>query len=202
VGTQAESRVLALTVEGDLDEGVASRLAADAGFVPGAIYGKKGKQFVRAKIGSYNSAARYRPWFVLVDLDLGDCAPALVSDWLPAPAPLMLLRVAVREVESWLLADRETIAGFLGVRLAAVPLDPESLPDPKRTLVELARRSRRRALVEDLVPREAGGRVVGPAYSSRLREYVESAWRPDVAASHAPSLERCMRRLRELRGRP
>jgi hypothetical protein len=49
-----------------------------------------------------------------------------------------------------------------------------------------------------MVPREAAGRPVGPAYTSRLIEYIEAHWRPDVAAQHAASLERalaCLKRL-------
>ena len=35
----------------------------------------------------------------------------------------MQFRVAVREVEAWLLADRETFADFLGVRAKRINLE-------------------------------------------------------------------------------
>jgi hypothetical protein len=35
-----------------------------------------------------------------------------IADWLPQPAQLMCFRVAVRELESWLLADAEALAAF------------------------------------------------------------------------------------------
>lgn len=55
----------------------------------------------------------------------------------------MCFRIAVREVEAWLLADAEQAAGFLAVPLARIPAEPETLPDPKATLIALAGRSRK-----------------------------------------------------------
>ncbi|MEI6449145.1 MAG: hypothetical protein WCP98_04245, partial [Actinomycetes bacterium] len=66
----------------------------------------------------------HTPWIVIVDLDSeADCAPQLVSDWLPESADLMHLRVAVHAVESWLLADAQRISKreFLGVPLTIMP---------------------------------------------------------------------------------
>lgn len=136
---------------------------------------------------------------MLVDLDRdAECAPPLVAEWLPAPAPLMRFRVAVRAVEAWLLADRETIAAFLRVSLSRIPDDTDALPDPKRYLVSLARGSRRRDIREDMVPRDGSGRSVGRAYSSRLVEFVDQMWRPDEAARHSESLRHCWQRIAEL----
>jgi len=48
-----------------------------------------------------------------------------------------------------------------------------------------------------VVPRPESGRSEGPAYTSRLIEYAQGTWRPDVAAQHADSLARLCRRLAE-----
>lgn len=189
-------------VEGLVDEAVVERLVEDVGAFPGPVHGKNGKPRLRARINGYNDAARFSPWIVLVDLDQeADCAPPLVRAWLPAPAPQMCFRVAVREVEAWLLADRARIARFLSVRAADVSGDPEALPDPKLALVDLARRSRRREIREDMVPRPGSGRAVGPVYTSRLIEFVtdrQRGWRPSIAARSADSLARCIQRLRSM----
>lgn len=71
---------------------------------------------------------------------------------------MMGFRIAVRAAEAWILADRGRVAEWLGVPAARVPHDPDSLDDPKPTLVDLARRSRRSRMRRDLVPREASGR--------------------------------------------
>ena len=190
-------------VEGLLDEVVLYRLAEHAGISLGAVFGGNGKTHLRDSIAGYNQAARFSPWIVLVDLDHDECAPSLCARWLPTPAEHMCLRVAVREIESWLLADRTGIAAFLGVPASRVPSVVDDLDDPKQTLVDLARRSRRRAIREDMAPRHGSGLSIGPAYTSRMMEFVgvegPNRWRPDVAAQTSPSLSRCMKALEQLR---
>lgn len=186
-------------VEGLVDEAVLRSLVREAGAKPGTIHGKNGKAHLHNRLGGYNQAARHLPWVVLVDLDHDeDCAPPLVISWIPKPAPLMRFRVAVREVEAWLLADKERLARFLSVAVTKVPRSPDAVDDPKQTMVNLARQSRRRDIREDMVPRPASGRYVGPAYASRLIEFVESSWRPAIAAGNSDSLRRCRQRLGEL----
>ena len=186
-------------VEGPTDEAVLRRLLAECGLPEPTVYGKQGKAAIHKRIHGYNAAAKQTPWIVMIDLDSdADCAPELVSDWLPSPAPLMHLRVAVHEVESWLLADTERIGKFLGVPLSRVPANPDAVPNPKLTLINLARRSRSRAVREDMTPRPKSGRTVGPAYVSRLIEFATDAtagWRPEVAVKESPSLQGCMNRL-------
>ena len=53
----------------------------------------------------------------------------------------------------------------------------------------------------DMVPRPESGRQVGPAYTSRLIEYTQGPWRPNVATQHADSLQRLCKRLAELMDR-
>jgi len=191
--------VISAAVEGIVDEAVVRKLIAHAGATPGDVYGRQGKSFLRHRIAGYNNAAQRMPWIVLVDLDRdSDCAPPLCNAWLPQPAPHLCFRVAVREVEAWLLADAERLASFLSMARSRLPSDPELLGDPKATMVKLARASRRRDIREDMVPRPGSRRQVGPAYSSRLIEFASAHWRPEVAAGQADSLKRAMRSLKRL----
>lgn len=196
-------------VEGDLDEAVLRRLAEHVGASLGAVHGRKGKASLLHSIGGYNNAARYVPWAILVDLDRDcDCAPPCIQRWLPNPSRFMCFRIAVRAIESWLLADRERIAAWLKVRVARVPLNPDALdmnPDaldnPKRALVDLARRSSSRTVRDALVPREGSGRSVGLLYTARMTEFVLSnngGWRPGCAQRHSQSLSRCLGSLHRL----
>ena len=108
--------------------------------------------------------------------------------------------LAVRAVEAWLLADTERIAAFLRIARGRVPGDPETLDNPKATMVALTRASRRKDVREDMVPRDGSGRPIGPAYSSRLIEFISYSWRPEVAAERADSLRRaidCLKCLAE-----
>lgn len=193
--------LISAAVEGDTDEAVVRRLIDSIGAKVGRVFGRKGKPHLRQGIQGYNNAARHLPWLVLVDLDHdADCAPPLRHQWLPNPSPLLCFRVAVRAVEAWLLADAEAVSGFLDVVPNRIPNNPEGLDDPKAAMVNLARLSRRSAVRADMVPRPGSGRQVGPAYTSRMIEFVQSHWRPDVAARHADSLRRtidCLRRIRD-----
>jgi hypothetical protein len=188
--------MISAAVEGLVDEAVLRCLIQRAGGTLTQVHGKRGKQHLRRQINGYNGAAGISPWVILVDLDAdADCAPPLRAAWLPHPAPMMCLRVAVRAVEAWLLADQARLARFLGVAAVRIPVGPEAVIDPKRALVEIARHSRRRDIREDMVPRAGSGRSVGPAYASRLIEFVQAHWRPEVAAQSSDSLRRCCERL-------
>jgi len=194
-----EPVVISAAVEGMVDEAVVRKLILEAGGYPGSVYGKNGKALLRRQFSGYNNAARHWPWIVLVDLDRdGECTPPLREDWVSDPAPYLCFRVAVREVEAWLMADAESLAGFLSVAPSRIPGDPEQLQDPKTEMVNLARHSRRRAIREDMVPRSRSGRAIGPAYASRLVEYVATLWRPEVAKERADSLGRAIRCLQRI----
>jgi hypothetical protein len=185
-----------------LDEAVLRRLIALCGATVGTIYGRNGKTHLQQRIAGYNRAAQHSPWVVLVDLDEdAACAPLLRTDWLPQPASQLCFQVAVRQVEAWLLADRQRLSRFLSVEVARLPCTPEAVLNPKQLVVELAGRSRSRAIREDMLPRPGSGHRVGPAYASRLIEFVDDTdrgWRPDVAANVSDSLARCLRCLRRL----
>lgn len=184
-------------VEGDLDEVVFERLVALVGATPGNVYGRRGKRSLLAKVRGYNQAAQRSPWMVIVDMDREfPCATPFLTRWLPDRAQYMCIRIAIQEIEAWLLADRARIARFLGVAGSLVPRAPESLPDPKQTIVRLARRSRSRLIREGVVPRPGSGRDVGPAYTAELSRYVEKEWRPAEASQKAPSLRRAIECLR------
>ena len=186
-------------VEGLVDETVVRKLILHVGALPGPVHGKEGKARIKARLRSYNEAARVTPWLVLVDLNGDfDCAPMLRQSWLQSPRSGMCFRIAVRETEAWLLADRERFARFMGVSVDRVPPSPENVRDPKSLIVQLARSSSRREIRTGLVPRVNSGRTVGAAYTSYMIDFVEAHWRPGIAAKRATSLGGCLKRLAEL----
>ena len=194
-----------LLVEGAVDEVVVRRVLGHVGLTCAAVYGKRGKADLRARLPNYNQAARFAPWLVVIDLDQdAECAPPFVHKLLPHPAAGMQLRVAVRAVEAWLMADAERLAAFLGIPAARVPKNPDAELAPKIALVNLARQSRRKMIREDMTPREGSGRSVGPGYPGRLIEFVAATkqpWRPEVALQHSDSLRRCVQALTRLEER-
>jgi hypothetical protein len=186
--------VLSAAVEGIVDQAVVQKLGEELGLSIYGFYGLKGKPFLKERINAFNNAARFNPWMVLIDLDASECAARLRSDWLAAPSRLMRFRIAVRAIEAWLMADMDTLSDLLHVRRSLIPVNPDIVEDPKRQLVNLARRSARTEVRKDMVPRTGSGNSVGPAYSSRLIEYISDqsrGWRPKEAVRVSDSLRRC-----------
>ena len=75
------------------------------------------------------------------------------------------------------------------------------LDDPKQVMVNLARKSRKRDIRDDMIPREGSGHEVGQLYNSRLVEFILNYWSPDEAVKRSDSLYRCISRLRELKAK-
>ncbi len=163
-------------------------------------YNSGGYGWIKRRIGGFNHAAKGMPYFVLTDLDRSECAPVLIRGWLGVPRhPNLLFRVAVREVESWLLGCRESFAAFLGVLSDRIPANVDEIQNPKEFVVSLARRSRRKDLRMDLVPQEGSTARVGPNYNGRLLYFVERHWEPAVAGQNSPSLRRTIEALETFR---
>lgn len=187
---------VSFAVEGIVDQAVVLKLFQASGVRPGTPYVCDGIGNLKLRLAGFNAGARHAPWFVLCDLDRRECAPALRTYFLgETQAGGMQLRVAVRAVEAWLMADRRSFANFLGVRTERIPRDPERVDDPKRAVVDLSRESARRAVREGLVPSETSGRRIGPAYTEEVIRYVRDRWSPGrgraASASLARALERC-----------
>lgn len=189
-------------VEGSVDEEILRKLILWVGAESGDIYEQGGKAKLIPKITAYNYAAAYIPWAILIDLDNDQpCAPSFVAHHLPNPANLMCFRVVVREIESWLMADAEHLAKFLKVSVGKISKTPDALPDPKQAMVNLAQQSNSNDIRQDMVPKPKSGRKTGPAYASRMIEFLNHPkyeWRPDVATQNSDSLARCIKCLSNL----
>ncbi|MGE0080730.1 MAG: hypothetical protein AB7U81_05480 [Thiohalomonadaceae bacterium] len=189
-----------LATEDALSEKTAERLVVEPGGlcissrIPGGGYGG-----LKRKLPGLLRTAEHIPVLLLTDLDKVHCAPTLINQWTSnRPLPnKMLLRVAVREVEAWLLADAHAMSQFLRVSEARFPRNPDDEIDPKRTLLELAKKAPRRIRDELLKPPYAIA-AQGLGYNEVLGRFVGTEWSPERAAQRSPSLARTRRRIREL----
>ena len=190
-------RSVILAVEDMLSEVVCTRILNRFGINISQQLGLKGKGYLQQKVRSLNQLAKAYPVFVLADLDTPkQCPPQLIQSWIKEKQNAeFFLRVAVMEVESWILADRRGIANFLSIPLNRIPSDTDSIPQPKEFLVSLARRSRKNRLREDLVPAKSATSIVGPGYNSRIGDFVRTCWNLEHAADVSTSLRRTMERL-------
>jgi hypothetical protein len=160
-----------------------------------------GCSYIKKKIIGFNNGAKVIPYFVLTDLDENECAPALIREWLPnGKHPNLFFRVAVREVEAWLMADRSSFANFLGIEPKIIPLDIDrQIPDPKKFLLDLTRRSRRKDLQIDLLPKKGSTARVGPNYNRALISFLNEHWQLKEAIKYSDSLKRMYRSLRNFK---
>jgi hypothetical protein len=191
-----------IAAEDALSEAVIRKIVSTSGrrFLIGASFVRGGYGYLKNKIGGFNNAAKAAPFFVLTDLDQAECAPILMRSWLTVPQhPNLLFRVAVKEVESWLMADRSSFSAYLKIDVRKVPHNPDSVDDPKRLLLDLTRTSPRKDIRNDIVPPQGSQRKLGPNYNARLIAFVFEHWEPERAQSNSESLERTIRQIKHFR---
>ena len=188
-----------LAVEDALTEAVLRRILARCGdrYAVGAVFRRGGNGYLRTHVQGWNKAAKGRPFLLVTDLDAVTCPSMLIQEWLSGSPKHhnLLFRVAVREIDAWLLADRKGLSSHLAVKPELVPSSPEDLTDPKKTLIELAGKSRRREVRDDLVPQKNSTAKQGPGYNESLCEFVSSTWSVEAAAANSRSLARTLKRL-------
>lgn len=156
----------------------------------------RGKDRILKNLNQYCRAAKHFPFLVCIDLDRTPCAPQLLSEYLQeACTTNFLFRIMVREVEAWILADRERFAGFMGVSVSKIPQNTETIDDPKEFLINLARKSRKAKSksLKDLIPIGVG--KVGQGYNHILGNFVVQHWNPESARRHNKSLDKAIKRL-------
>ncbi|MCI5146041.1 MAG: hypothetical protein D3923_11045 [Candidatus Electrothrix sp. AR3] len=159
---------------------------------------KGGQGYLQAQINNFNQAAQFMPLFVLTDQDRG-CPVKRVGQWLKQEASkYFVFRIAVMEVESWVMAHREACADFLAVSLDRIPKNSDELDDPKRSLLSIASHSRSSRLRTDLIPSSGSTATVGPDYNNRLSQFIQTQWDVFEAEKNSESLRRAVCRIREL----
>lgn len=153
---------------------------------------------IKVNLPAFNMAAKNRPYLVLTDIDIHVACPGdLWEKWMPGVGkhPNLLFRVAVKEIEAWLLADRLNIADFLEVPISLIPSAIETVADPKLEIVALARQSASDEIKHALVPPVGSSAEVGRSFDSKLIQFVRDHWDIDSAANHSRSLERAVKAL-------
>jgi hypothetical protein len=159
--------------------------------------GKRGNAYIKQKIKGFNAASLYTPYVILTDLDNISCPPQLLEEWIDFPSSKnFIFRIAVREAEAWLLADRIGFAKFIGVAASRIPLNTETILNPKEFVISLARRSSKRSVKVDIIPK--GHSSVGPGYNPRMEEFILSHWNIENAIHSSLSLRKAIQRIQAL----
>ena len=187
-----------LAVEDIVTEAVAKKLVTTVrpDLAITAVIGHRGKGYIQGRARELNRSAGSLKVLILTDLDSpSTCPPELRASWFGTTMPHALFRVAVMEVESWVLADRQRAASMLGVPVDRIPANTDRIGHPKQHIVNLARRSRFTDVRQELVPAPRSTAVVGPAYNPRIVAFITESWNPIAGAPVSESLARAIDRI-------
>ena len=184
---------IALATEDELSEAIGLRLIAENARLSSLepmLLRRDGFGYLKSRMKNWQELARQRTVLLLTDLDQKACPVVLREEWLDGMAlhAGLLFRVAVREIESWVLADHAGFRVLIGDK-GKLPPAPDELPDPKQHLLRLARLAPR-DVRQDLVIVEGSRLRQGLGYNQRLVGWVRSHWDPGRAAERSPSLAR------------
>lgn len=196
------ARQVMLVCEDQVGAAILERLLQDKHpmIQPYATQVTRSNSQIRAQMEKYVKASRAGiPHIILTDLDNHRCAPSLIEQWkVPTIPGFLFFRVAAREAEAWILADKEALADFLDLPAAKLPSTPEAEADPKQTLMNLVRRSRVKGLRRDILPEEGSSASKGILYNEQWRAFILSRWDPQRAARRSASLRRAMMSIARL----
>jgi hypothetical protein len=147
------------------------------------------------------------PFIVLTDLDNYSCPPELITDWFGKTTlnKQYLFRIAYREAESWLMADRRGFSKWLGVKIDLIP--ESQIIDKRKNIFELefpykpslymmreiVPRSSKKEMIENLSPKE--GARKGPAYNSSIIPFIKNIWDIENASNNSYSLKKTIERI-------
>ncbi|MBW1694201.1 MAG: hypothetical protein JRJ41_08580 [Deltaproteobacteria bacterium] len=192
---------ITLAVEDSLSEAVARKILyqSDKNYHVTNCLGLKGSGYLKAKINSFNKAAKELPFLVLTDQDNG-CPYDKIKEWLNYKAHSNLIfRIAVMEIESWVMADRVAFSDFLSIPVSALPYKMDEIRDPKQFLLTRVRKSRSRNLVLDIVPGFGSTAKIGPNSNGRLSDFVRNRWDVHEAIKYSDSLYRAFQKLQRFK---
>lgn len=190
---------IAVATEDELSEAIALRLISEVQ-QPHEVTHKLrrgGFGYLRSKMDSWCQMAEHQVMMVLTDLDRANCLVEFRDQWLadrPLPASLVF-RIAVREVESWVLADHQAMRELVGKK-GVLPPQPDVLPDPKQALLALGKTAPK-SVRNDLIKTIDGQLHQGVGYNARLTYWINTVWNPERAAERSPSLARARIRIQE-----
>ena len=140
----------------------------------------------------------------LTDLDQSASVQILIDDWRGGRffPDNFFLHVAVKEIESWVLADVNAFSQWSGVPKNKIPQNPDNEYDAKQTLLNIVSKYGKSDIKKDLLPnKDNRTSKVGISYNSSLVSFINNFWRIDEAKLNSPSLkyvDQCLSQYTEI----
>jgi len=187
---------ITIATEDALSEAVAEKILSQSnnGYNVVSRLGKRGFAYLKSKISKFNNAKGIN-FLVITDQDTG-CPPQKIKDWLPDTVnPRLIFRIAVMEIEAWVMADCSAFASFFGISENKIPTPTDGIRNPKEHLIKLVSHSRNKNIRADIIPTKNSTARVGPAYNPRLIQFVREKWEVQAARKNSHSLDRACYRI-------
>lgn len=166
-------------------------ISSNKQFEIGHKLGKQGNGYLVNKLNNFNELAKGSAVVVVFDLDLKPCPEefrsSLESKVVNKRDSLQII-VSVREIESWILADRIGFSSYFKVSKDKIERDPDGLLDPKEKIINLAKQSKDSAIKRGMPPVAGAASKVGLSYNTFLTGFIRDEWDIDRAAEASPSL--------------
>ena len=160
-----------------------------------------GKSHILKNLLKYNQSAKNLKFLIIVDLDKTNCVVDFIKKHFHNVSlnKGLIFRVAIREIESWILADKIGFCNYFKVPKKHLQINPDDLHDPKQFLIETIKKyCKNKRRKEDITVQKGSNAIVGPAYNSALIEFIKDAWCIESARQNSPSLNRCIVALEKL----
>ena len=121
--------------------------------------------YIKKNWNSFYKSSLNNPFIILADSDSFICGPSLKKDWrVPYSSPNFLFQVAVREVESWILADTVSFLSYFKIPAqlkTKFPSDIDSIADPKGFLINIVRYTKDAGYKRLMIPADGSTAKVG-----------------------------------------
>ena len=184
-----------IAFEDVLSEAVINRLLSQ--LWPEAVIYKKffgrGSGYLKSHLQAFINSSKSNPFFVLIDSDNESCAKKMLNSLLQkVPPSNFIFRIAVHEIESWILADFDNLIKTLNVKSGRCPSNLDTIKLPKEYILNLARKSASSLIKKSLLPTKVGGATQGPGYNSIMVRFAMEKWNISNASLHSESLNRAI----------
>jgi hypothetical protein len=164
--------------------------------------GPAGIGYIRSKWKGFYEASKGSPYLIMIDLDSNECAPSLRKEMgVPSNTMNFIFHIAVREIETWILADIRNFLAYFKIPSSIsvkFPNNLEDIPDPKEFLISLIKHSTKREYIRAIVPESGSTARVGKYYNTYLIDFVQKRWDIDTARDKSESLRKFIDELKKL----
>ncbi|MGC6387259.1 hypothetical protein ACMV8I_06265 [Ewingella sp. S1.OA.A_B6] len=193
---------ISIATEDILSEEVISKILTELGdFNLLHKLGRKGCGYLIKKIENFNTLANTGNVLVVIDLDMNRTSDEYLlylTRNLKNRHENLIFSVPTREVESWILADREGLSNFLNISEKKIDRLPDSLDDPKSKLINLAKACKNSVAKNGIPPKAKSISKVGLSYNTILTKFVTETWSFRRALENSLSLSQTVTLLENL----